>query len=127
MGRNFIHLHDRDGYHHRAHNKTRLLVHLIFVTKYRKPILSGSIRQNTKQLIFESARRHHWYIDTMETDRDHIHILLQYPPTVSVTDIVRALKQESTYYTWRHHANVLKRHYWAEQLSYGLMDILRPV
>lgn len=100
MLRDFVMLHDKDGYHHRSHNKTKLLVHLIFVTKYRKPILTGNFRDAVKQQVFESVKRHHWYIDTMETDKDHIHILLQYPPDDSVRCIVSTLKQESTYYIW---------------------------
>lgn len=62
MERNFVFLHDHDGYHHRGHNKTKLLVHLIFVTKYRKPLLSGNIDNDIKQSIFEAAKENHWYI-----------------------------------------------------------------
>ena len=50
MERNFVFLHDHDEYHHRGHNKIKLLVHLIFVTKYRKPLLSGSIDNDIKQI-----------------------------------------------------------------------------
>ncbi|NGM72891.1 IS200/IS605 family transposase, partial [Sphingobacterium sp. SGL-16] len=32
---------------------------------------------------------------------DHIHFLIRYIPRVSITSIVRKLKQESTYYIWR--------------------------
>lgn len=67
MLRDFVMLHDRDGCHHSGHNKTKQLVHLIFVTKYRKAILAGDLRNAVKQQVFESAKRHHWYIDTMET------------------------------------------------------------
>ena len=46
----------------------------------------------------------------METDKDHIHILLQYPPGDSIRHIVSILKQESTYYIWRtHHHETLAR------------------
>ena len=45
--------------------------------------LVGNFRITVKQLLYESAERHHWYIQAMETDRDLIHILLQYPPTAS--------------------------------------------
>ena len=88
----------QDGYHHRSHNKTKLLVHIVLVTKYRKPILVGNCRITVKQLLYESAERHHWYIQAMKTDRDHIHILLQYPPNDSIKRIVSILKQESTYH-----------------------------
>lgn len=114
MSRNFPKLTDKDGYHHRSHSKTKLLVHLIFVTKYRKAILTGSFGADVKQLIFESAKRHHWYIERMETDKDYIHVLLQYPPTDSVKRIASILKQESTYHAWRIHNRMLKKHYWTE-------------
>lgn len=103
-----------DRYHHRGHNKTRPLVHLVFVTKYRKPILHGNFRTDVKQLVFESAQRHHWYIERMETDKDHIHILLQYPPNDSIRKIVSILKQESTYYILEEYAGFLRYYYWAE-------------
>ena len=38
--------------------------------------------------------------DIMETDKDHIHLLISYPPSISVTSIVRRLKQESTRELW---------------------------
>jgi putative transposase len=37
----------------------------------------------------------------METDKDHIHILLQYNPTDSITQIVSTLKQVSAYCAWK--------------------------
>ena len=115
MERNFVHLNKTDGYHHRGHSKTRLLVHLVFVTKYRKTILFDSFSADVKQMLFESAKHHHWYIQTMETDKDHIHILLQYPPGDSIRHIVSILKQESTYHIWRTcHHKMLSQHYWAE-------------
>ena len=58
MDRDFARLHTQDGYHHRGHSKTKLLVHLVFVTKYRKLILTGSFGIDVKQILFESAKRH---------------------------------------------------------------------
>lgn len=68
-------------YQHRRHNKNLLMVHLIFVTKCRKKLFYGSFRDDIKQYIFDVSKNHHWYIRRMETDEDHIHILLQYNPT----------------------------------------------
>lgn len=44
--------------------------------------------------------KNHWYVKRMETDQDHVHILLQYNPTDSITRIVSILKQHSTYLSW---------------------------
>lgn len=47
----------------------------------------------------------------METDVDHIHVLLEYDTTERICDIVKELKQKSTYYLWGQFANVLKSEY----------------
>lgn len=104
-----------DSYQHRRHNKNLLMVHLIFVTKYRKLLLVGVIRDDIKQLLFDGCKQKHWYIKKMETDKDHIHILLQYNPADSITEIVRYLKQYSTWYIWKLHGEYLKRYYWKER------------
>lgn len=114
MEGNFTSLYSRNGYHHRSHNKTKLFVHLIFVTKYRKPLLSGDIAFNIKQVIFETAKTNHWYIKKMEADTDHIHILLHYPPNDSIQHIASVLKQTSTYRIWKTHSHLLSMQYWKE-------------
>jgi len=104
-----------DQYQHRRHNKNLLMVHLIFATKYRKALLTGAIREDIKQLLFDISCEHHWYIHRMETDRDQVHILLQYNPSDSITAIAHALKQHSTWRIWQKHEHTLKRHYWKER------------
>lgn len=103
------------NYQHRRHNKNLLMVHIILVTKYRKPILVDIFRDDIKQYIFDTCIRYHWYIKRMETDRDHIHILLQYNPTDSISKIISLLKQHSTYLAWKHYSHMLRQHYWKEK------------
>ena len=100
------------NYQHRRHNKNLLMAHIIFVTKYRKKLFYGTFRDNIKQYIFGTCKKYHWYISRMETDKDHIHILLQYNPTDSITAIVSALKQYTTYLAWKNYSLMLKQHYW---------------
>lgn len=56
------------------------MVYLIFVTKYRKKIVLGDFRDAVKQYLFDTCVKNHWYVKRMETDQDHVHILLQYKP-----------------------------------------------
>lgn len=51
----------------------------------------------------------------METDKDHIHLLIDYVPKVSVLQIVRRLKQETTFELWKVHESYLKKHFWKER------------
>ena len=37
----------------------------------------------------------------METDKDHIHFLVEYDATDRVCDIVKVVKLETTYYLWQ--------------------------
>ena len=105
----------QDNYQHRRHNKNLLMVHLIFVTKYRKALLYGQLREDMKQWMYEMCRANHWYIKRIETDRDHIHILLQYNPTDRISKIVSDLKQRTTYNAWQKYESMLQRNYWKER------------
>lgn len=104
-----------DIYQHRRHNKNLLMTHIIFVTKYRKTLFHGPFRDDIKQYLYDISVRYHWYIKRMETDNDHIHILLQYNPKDSITRIVSLLKQQSTIRAWKDHSHMLRHHYWKER------------
>lgn len=102
-----------DDYKRGGHSKYSLSVHLIFVTKYRK-ILFGYTKLNDdiKQYLFDASNKYGYTILEMETDKDHIHILLSYSPDVKVSTIVKELKQYSTYQMWLHHSDILQTVYW---------------
>ncbi|WP_029201484.1 IS200/IS605 family transposase, partial [Oribacterium sp. NK2B42] len=51
----------------------------------------------------------------MESDKDHIHMLIQYNPTDSISRVASVLKQCSTYNTWHDHEKWLVNHYWKER------------
>jgi putative transposase len=50
----------------------------------------------------------------METDKDHVHFLIRYIPRLSITSIVRKLKQESTIAIWQRHNPILSKNFWKE-------------
>jgi putative transposase len=68
-----------------------------------------------KQQIFEISKGQKWSIDIMETDIDHIHILIDYEPVISIFQIVHRIKQLSTYRIWKKHEELLKQFYWKEK------------
>lgn len=90
-----------DGYRRGGHSKYSLKVHLIFVTKYRKKLFqSGRRADDVKQYLYDAAKKQGYTILQMETDKDHVYILLEYSPKVSVSEIVKQLKQDSTHQMW---------------------------
>lgn len=108
-----------DFYQHRRHNKNLLMAHIILVTKYRKKLFYDGFRNDVKQYIFEACVKHHWYIKRMETDKDHIHILLQYNPADSITSIISVIKQYSTYMAWKYHSETLQNQYWKRRILWS--------
>lgn len=104
-------------------HKFYLKCHLIFVCKYRKQLLLSDIRDCVISVFKEVESKCDFGIEIMETDRDHIHLLINYPPNITVTSIVRILKQVSTNRLWKEFQPMLRKHFWKEH-SFGLMDIL---
>ena len=74
-----------------------LKVHLVLVTKYRKKLLQDGIASDIKQWIVLLAKEKAWCIAAIETDKDHVHILLDYDTTECVCSIVKSIKQITTY------------------------------
>ena len=103
------------------HNRRKysLKVHIVLVTKYRKQLLQGSIADDVKQKILDIANTRGYEIIAMETDKDHIHFLLSYDATDRVCDIVKIVKQETTYYLWQKYNSVLSKQYWKKKIFWS--------
>jgi len=72
-----------------------------------------------KQKIQSIADAHHCEIVAMETDKDHVHILLGYDTTDSVCNIVKTLKQETTHHLWQRFGPFLAKHYWKKRIFWS--------
>ena len=102
-----------DSYERGGHTKYSLKVHVILVTKYRKPLFqSASFDEDVKQYLFEGAKRFGCRVLEMETDRDHVHVLLSYSPKACVSTVVANLKRYSTYRAWQAYGLLLQTQYW---------------
>lgn len=91
------------------------MAHLIFVCKYRKRLLDG-LGVDVKPIMHTIAEDNDFGIVEMEIDKDHVHLLIEYNPIQSILDIVRLLKQISTYRIWRNSGNIqyLFKYFWKE-------------
>ena len=106
-------------YHKKSHCKYLIKIHLVFVTKYRKNIINGKFRDDLLQILYDISLEKDFTIDIMESDGDHLHILVDIPPQKSVQQVVHQLKQLSTYRIYRLHRTYLKNHYWKENTLYS--------
>ena len=106
-------------YYRHNRRKYSLKVRIVLVTKYRKQLLQGSIADDVKQKILDIANTRGYEIIAMETDKDHIHFLLSYDATDRVCDIVKIVKQETTYYLWQKYNSVLSKQYWKKKIFWS--------
>lgn len=103
-----------------GHSKYSMKVHLIFVSKYRKKIFKSDKRaDDVKQFLYDVVKKYGYEIIEMETDEEHVDILLEYSPKVSVSNMVKQLKQYSTYQMWNYHEEYLSKHDWKHKILWS--------
>ena len=73
-----------------------LHVHLVFVTKYRRCALNSAHLDYLKECFTKVAGDFGATLTEFNGEADHVHLLLNYPPTVSVSKLVNSLKGASS-------------------------------
>lgn len=109
-----------DGYDRGGHTKYSLKAHVIFVTKYRKPIFrNAGLSDDVKQFLYDACQRYGYRIIQMEADTDHVHLLVAYRPDTCISNIALNLKRHSTYQMWRRHGTYLSKQYWKHKVLWS--------
>lgn len=100
-------------------SKHYLKCHLILIVKYRKQLLIGNLGNDIKKIFQLIANNLDFDIGVMETDNNHIHLLIRYIPKLSVSQIVRRLKQISTEKIWKIYSTQLHQEFWHQNLFWS--------
>ena len=78
----------------KSHAVYLMTYHIVFVTKYRKPVISNEIGDFMKKHCAYLSQRFEGKLLAAETDVDHIHLLVSMPPQVCPSDLIRTLKTQ---------------------------------
>lgn len=89
--------------------------HIVWVTKYRYPILTGEVGERCRELLREIARSKEMTIYAGAINREHIHMLIGIPPYLSVSRAVQYLKGKSSHKLLTEYKH-LKKRYWGQHL-----------
>jgi len=89
--------------------------HLVWITKYRYPVLVGDVWLRVREFLREIARSPEMTIYAGAINRDHIDMLVSIPPNVSVSRAVRFLKGKSSHRLLSEFT-ALKKRYWGQHL-----------
>ena len=95
-------------FHHRYH--------IVWITKYRKRVLSGDLRLRIREIIAQAAEDKGVRIVNGVLSSDHVHMFVEIPPHVSVRDFVKIVKGRSSKKIQQEFPHIQKqywgRHFW---------------
>ena len=69
-----------------------LKIHLVWITKYRKPVLHGDVGHALRDIIRRTCEELGVEILAGNVRLDHVHLLLSYPPSLCVSKLAQKLK-----------------------------------
>lgn len=78
------------------HSVTDLKIHLVCVTKYRRSIFTSESLDLIEKSFREVAKKMNFDVLEFNGEGNHVHALIEYPPKLSVSQIVNALKGVSS-------------------------------
>ncbi|WP_028948880.1 IS200/IS605 family transposase [Synechocystis sp. PCC 6714] len=73
-----------------------LKIHLVFVTKYRRQVLTSEGLAILEKSFNDVAKKMNFQVIEFNGESDHVHALIEFPPKLSVSQIVNALKGVSS-------------------------------
>jgi len=81
---------------HGRHCVFMMHVHLVFVTKYRRGVFTEQILSDLRPMFASVCTDFDAKLVELDGEDDHVHLLVNYPPKVSVSELVNSLKGVSS-------------------------------
>ena len=101
-----------------SHTSWNCKYHIVFAPKYRRKIFYGENRAEIGKILRELCDWKGVHIIEAEVCPDHIHMLVEIPPKMSVSSFMGYLKGKSALMMFDRHANLKykfgNRHFWSE-------------
>ena len=99
-------------FHHRYH--------IVWVTKYRYKVLEGTLRERIRTIIRQVCKELGVQIVSGVLSKEHVHMFVEIPPHIAVSDVVRRVKGRSSHRVQMEFPELRKR-YWGRLLGEGLL------
>ena len=104
------------------HTKWECKYHVVFIPKYRRKVLYGSLRKHLGSLFRELARHKECEIGEGHLMVDHVHMLISIPPKYSVSQVMGYLKGKSAIHIARTYGgkrrNFVGQNFWARGIGF---------
>lgn len=104
------------GIRHGRHCVFKLHVHLVFVAKYRKRVFTKEVLAFMNSVFKEVCHDFDAELTEFNGEQDHVHLLIQYPPKVAISNLVNSLKGVSSRHIRKQQFPHLQELLWGDSL-----------
>ena len=109
-------------YRRNSHSVSHLTAHIVWVAKYRYPVLKGDVQQRCRDLLIQICNSENVHILKGVVSKDHVHMHIEYAPSLSMSVLVKKLKGRTSRILQTEFPDLKKkywgRHFWA--VGYGV-------
>ena len=106
-----------EEYRKSSHTVSWLSVHIVWVTKYRYHVLRGDVQVRCRDLLVQICNSENVKILKGVVSKDHVHMHIEYPPSLSISNLVKRLKGRTSIMLQKEFPELGKtywgRHFWA--------------
>ena len=95
---------------------SNLHAHLVFTPKYRKAVFTSKLLTTCESAMLKVCDDFDVELTEFNGESDHVHLLIQYPPTVQLSSLVNSLKGVSSRIMRRDHPAEVKKVLWGDHL-----------
>ena len=100
-------------YYTNRHSCFLLQYHMVLVTKYRHPVLTGGVKDLVYQTIRDTFDEKGLVILEMNGEADHVHVLYESDPFTSPGELVNIVKTKTSRFARKQYGDtILKKYYW---------------
>lgn len=101
-----------NNYFSSSHLVFRCCYHVIFCPKYRHKILVNNVAKRLKEICLGIAQTYDFIIEEIETDKDHIHMIINCNPRFGIMKCVQLLKSNSAIILFDEFPHIKRKFLW---------------
>ena len=104
-----------ENYRKTSHCTYDIKYHMVWITKYRKPVITGKVAERTRELIRQISATNDVEIMAGHVGKDHLHLLVSVPPHPSISKLVQYYKGNTSRKLQQEYKE-LNKHFWGQHL-----------
>ena len=103
------------NYRKGSHTKFDLQYHIVWITKYRRKVLTGKLKERLQVILMQVCEQNNIIILKSKVMEDHVYLMVSCTPKISVSKIIQLMKGRTSKMLQDEFPN-LKKKYWGQHI-----------